>query len=286
MPFPSEQLVEQFSVAVKKERLSHAYLLTGDDPEEVETLGKQLAAILLGAPAEEHPDFYLVRPQSKSRRITIEQIRTLEKSLYLKPFKAPCKVAFIMAAERMCLGQAEPANAFLKTLEEPPSATFLILGTTRPSMLLPTILSRCLRLDTLSSAEKKSSPEISNFLKKWFENKTPGAIRAYARAALLNQIWQSRQEKLEEDFAAKEETDSEEETQKAMIESELQLMRQETIAALQREYWSLMTKDGFKDLTAGFRSIAAIEELQHGMQLNLEINLAVERTVLKIEGLI
>ena len=50
-------------------------------------------------------------------------------------------------AERMCLGRASAANAFLKTLEEPPAHTLILLTLGRPAMLLPTIISRCLRLD-------------------------------------------------------------------------------------------------------------------------------------------
>jgi len=76
-------------------------------------------------------------PSRKSRHITVEQIRELERELYLRPFIAPLKVAVIFDAERMCLGSASAANAFLKTLEEPPAHHPHPPHSGRPAMLLP-----------------------------------------------------------------------------------------------------------------------------------------------------
>ncbi|NDD81934.1 MAG: DNA replication protein, partial [Verrucomicrobia bacterium] len=120
MPFPPSRVEEIFAGAAKEGRLAHAHLLTGAPPSELETLGRGLAANLLDADLEGHPDFFLLRPESKSRRVSIAQIRQLEHSLSRKPHRAPLKVALILEAERMCIPPAEAANAFLKTLEEPP----------------------------------------------------------------------------------------------------------------------------------------------------------------------
>jgi DNA polymerase-3 subunit delta' len=85
----------------------------------------------------------LVEPQSKSRRIRIDEIRELERPLYSMAPAGKWKVAVIAEADRL-MDQA--ANAFLKTLEEPPPQCLLLLLTDNPRRLLPTILSRCVNL--------------------------------------------------------------------------------------------------------------------------------------------
>src|SRR5207245_9061542 len=80
----------------------------------------------------------------KSSVITSDQMRELMQAIFLKPTEAEYKVAVIVAADRLNI---QAANAFLKTLEEPPAKSVLILLTTEPQRLLETILSRCLRLN-------------------------------------------------------------------------------------------------------------------------------------------
>ena len=91
-----------------------------------------------------HADIHWARPESKSRIITVEQTRELMREIQLKPTEAGYKVAIIAAADRL---NVQAANAFLKTLEEPPAKSVLILLSTEPQRILETILSRCLRLN-------------------------------------------------------------------------------------------------------------------------------------------
>lgn len=77
------------------------------------------------------------------RQIRVEPLRELLQAMHLKAVAAPYKVAIIAGADRM---NEEAANAFLKTLEEPPPRSVLILLTAEPQRLLETVLSRCLRL--------------------------------------------------------------------------------------------------------------------------------------------
>lgn len=288
MPFHSEDIIARFQASRASNRLGHAYLLTGSSEEAVEAIGLRLAATLIGEnDLDQHPDFYRVRPESKSRRITIEQMRDLEKSLYLKPFKAPMKVAMITSAERMCLGQAEAANAFLKTLEEPPAATLILICSSRPQLLLPTIISRCLRLDLLAADMPEPSAEMAQFLSDWFRNIEPVPVRAYARAAAISAYWQQVREKLEDRDSPAEGEGVTEEAFKALIEGEFQLARQETLATIQREYWKrAATENGAEIPKNTLRAIIALEELQQSLQQNIEQNLAVERACLAVEGLI
>lgn len=176
-----EQGVQLLQRSLARGRLGHAYLFTGHQLDELETLARTLAKTLncqqpsrsaTSAPAtdccdaclvcrkidgENHGDVHWVRPESKTRIITIEQIRELSREINLKPNEAEFKVAVVVAADRL---KTEAANAFLKTLEEPPAKSVLILLTTDPSRLLETILSRCLRLNFCGGARHVDAAHV------------------------------------------------------------------------------------------------------------------------------
>jgi len=133
-------------------RLAHAYLFSGPDG-----VGKRLMALALARAIvcheqrgcgdcqacrkidhRNHPDLHVLEPDGNS--IKIEQVRSLQKGLNLKPLEAPRKICLIEAADSMTLGAA---NALLKTLEEPRGDTLLILLSAHPNRLLETIRSRC-----------------------------------------------------------------------------------------------------------------------------------------------
>ena len=94
----------------------------------------------------------------KARRITIDSIRFLRKSLYLKSQASVRKIVIIFDAHLLAEGGGESANALLKMLEEPPRNTSLILVTNNKSKLPLTIISRCQQIDfpglTLDVARK------------------------------------------------------------------------------------------------------------------------------------
>lgn len=89
-----------------------------------------------------HPDFLLIAPED--RIIKIDEIRLIEEALSYKPFEARRKVIIIDEAESMNISAA---NAFLKTLEEPPADSVIILITAKPGALPDTIRSRCSRVN-------------------------------------------------------------------------------------------------------------------------------------------
>lgn len=91
----------------------------------------------------QHPDLTRLRAIEDSRQIRIEQVRELTAELALTSHAGGYKVGLITPAEAL---NRFAANALLKTLEEPPARTLLILVTTQPSRLPPTVLSRCQRL--------------------------------------------------------------------------------------------------------------------------------------------
>ena len=93
--------------------------------------------------AWQHPDLIRVSPVEDSRQIRIEQVRDLAAELALTSHAGGYKVALLDPADSM---NRFAANALLKTLEEPPPRTLLVLVASQPSRLPPTVLSRCQRL--------------------------------------------------------------------------------------------------------------------------------------------
>ena len=142
--------------ALARERLGHSLLLHGDDLDTLGVVAHTVADRLLNEPGairhyppEQHPDCFVLRPAGKMRQISAEATRTLIGQLQVSPTIGRRKVAIIHEADRM---HAAAANIFLKTLEEPPGGTTLLLVTTRPYALLPTIRSRCLHFRFATSA--------------------------------------------------------------------------------------------------------------------------------------
>ena len=148
--------------ALQNSSVAHAYLFHGQ-----ESIGKKQIAIELakslncaspikGDACDEciscrkienriHPDFFFIEPikntpTAREAVIKIEAIRELQRKLAFHPYEGKVKVAIIDTADLMNL---QAANSFLKTLEEPPSATILILISSNPFKLLPTLISRC-----------------------------------------------------------------------------------------------------------------------------------------------
>ena len=134
-----------------------------------------LQPLLSDFPSLRHPDVLLIEPKPAS--ITIAQIRDLKTWLSRKPYQAKTKLALLLQAHTLTL----PAqHALLKSLEEPPPDTIIILATNQPDSLIPTIHSRCqfIHLSTPStSGVALDSPQVDNL-----DNLTPGQRLADASA--------------------------------------------------------------------------------------------------------
>jgi DNA polymerase III delta' subunit len=147
--------------AMAMNRVAHAYLFCGPAGCGKHTTGLALAAALncerapgegCGAcgPCEKiaagiHPDVRTLERQGASQTIPIETIRTqVIPVLALPPHEGRARVFLIEEAGSL---QGASANALLKTLEEPPPRTHFVLATTSPQKLLPTIRSRCQRIN-------------------------------------------------------------------------------------------------------------------------------------------
>lgn len=153
-----ERVVGHFQRAHAAGRLAHAYILAGPPGVGKRLFGRLLAQALLceNAPgslegcgecpacrqvmAGTHPDFLMVNKPEDKVEFPIGTMRDFITQLGLKASRGPRKVAIVEDAETF---NEESANAFLKTLEEPPPGCLLLLRTTALETQLPTIRSRC-----------------------------------------------------------------------------------------------------------------------------------------------
>src|SRR5215469_17800280 len=118
MAFSCETAFKYLRHAHQQNRLAHAYLITGPPGSGKGVLAADLANLVNGTPARDvfstkAREIFVARPESKSRRILIQQIRDLEHALQMRAPNGRRKVAIISDADRL---QPEAANAFLKTL--------------------------------------------------------------------------------------------------------------------------------------------------------------------------
>jgi DNA polymerase-3 subunit delta' len=141
----NEPLKTYFQKAISEDKFPHALLFKGADGIGKSLFAKEIARHFLQTTAqriaqETHPDLHLFRPDGKSGLHSIESIRSLITQVHASPFEAQAKVFIIYEADRM---QPVAANALLKTLEEPTPNTYLILLSSLPEDILPTLKSRC-----------------------------------------------------------------------------------------------------------------------------------------------
>ena len=155
-----EQIKEHMQNVLTTGKVSHAYIINGEKSSGKEFIAKVFAMTLQCEkggvePCQEchsckqalsgnHPDIIRVAHE-KPNTISVDDIRSqVNNDVAIKPYSSPRKVYIINEAEKMTV-QAQ--NALLKTLEEPPEYTVILLLTANAHSLLPTILSRCVVLN-------------------------------------------------------------------------------------------------------------------------------------------
>ncbi|HEY2046437.1 MAG TPA: AAA family ATPase [Candidatus Udaeobacter sp.] len=167
MAFARGTALEFLRRAHEQNRLAHAYLITGPSGSGKELLAAELTSLVNGTLTKDvfsakAREVFIARPESKSRRIITAQIRELEHALQMRAANAGRKVVIIPDADRL---QTEAANAFLKTLEEPPKDSLLLLLSALPEALPETILSRCIAIPLASNGEARSRKEEEKLVK-------------------------------------------------------------------------------------------------------------------------
>lgn len=163
-----EKIIEYFQNAITMDKVSHAYILNGADKSGKMMLAEAFAAALQcekggtspcgechsckQAAGRNQPDIIYVTHE-KPNTLGVEDIRKqLNDDIVLKPYSSRYKIYIIDEAEKM---NVQAQNALLKTIEEPPAYARIFLLTTNADSFLPTILSRCVRLDLKAVADDK-----------------------------------------------------------------------------------------------------------------------------------
>jgi DNA polymerase III subunit delta' len=166
---PAVAVIER---AIARQRLGNSLLLHGDNLGTLANVAHGIADRLLNDPLtpsqyfppKQHPDFFALRPAGRSRQIGVDPTRELIGRIQVTPQISHRKVAVVYEADRM---NSAAANIFLKTLEEPPASTAILLLTTRPYSLLATIRSRCLHFRFTDSGHEALAESDAATREKW-----------------------------------------------------------------------------------------------------------------------
>ncbi len=133
-------------------QLSHAYLFTGSREIGKKTFALEFAEFI----GCKFPDLKIVTKKEDKTEIDISQIREVQNFLAYKSYNGGIKMVIVDEAEKM---NQEAQSCFLKTLEEPKGKTLLILISSKPDMLLPTIISRCQQIKFFKPKDLPENPE-------------------------------------------------------------------------------------------------------------------------------
>ncbi len=306
--------------AIDRQRLAHSLLLHGENLSTLASVAHAIADRLLNdvggalrpdgtrekitqqhfAP-KQHPDFIALRPAGKSRQIGVDVTRELIGRIQVSPQISRRKVVVVYEADRMNI---QSANVFLKTLEEPTASTTILLLTTRPYALLPTIRSRCLHFrftDTGHEALADAAPETQALWQStradytaWLGLLTAGVTEKKAVAdqvmaayglvtrfnavlsAATDQIWKQQKEKLPDDI--------DDEEQAAIETGIANGVRSKLFAELEHATRAFAQKAlAAGDISARRSLVAAIAQLEHDtglLRLNLNESAAFENFLL------
>jgi DNA polymerase-3 subunit delta' len=280
--------------SLSRGRLGHAYLFSGESLDDLELLSRNLAKTLNcerhtnGFPEvptpcdaclscrkidhDNHADVRWVRPESKTRIISVEQVRNLMQSVNLKPTEARFKVVTLVSADRL---NVQAANAFLKTLEEPPASTVFILLSTDKQRMLETILSRCLHLHC-GGGTVRIPEALAEWVEQFSEQAADKSSGLFGRYRLLDQLLQQLaaiKKNVEETMSARSPIERYDDADPklierwkdelaAAIEAEYRRQRGEMLGVLQlwfRDVW-LSVRQSFSPELAAFPKLTASTE--------------------------
>lgn len=320
MAFSPEAAFSYLRRAHDQGRLAHAYLISGPAGSGKRQLASRLANLVNGTGSEDvfatgAADVFIAEPGSKSRRIVIDQIRRLEHALQMRATNGRRKVAIVSDADRL---QSQAANAFLKTLEEPPNDSLLLLLSGLPEALPDTIRSRCvpIPLAPLQSAEPDAEEmELVELLKAIATAPASGVQGAYRLAQGFQRLLGKVRESIQSENAAalkaeevryKNTTDGawldeREDYFKALTESQYVQRRAQLLEVIYR-WWSDVLRastglDGAEIPSAAeqtravaaklstaecLRHIRRVEELRDQLGRNIQEALAIEVAFLNI----
>lgn len=282
MAFTREAAIGFLRRAHENKRLGHAYLISGPAGSGKRQVAAILASAVNGTDVDDifsnkAREIFVAEPESKSRRILIEQIRELEHGLQMCGGEGRQKVAIIAEADRL---QPQAANAFLKTLEEPPDNSLLLLLSALPEALPDTIVSRCISIALAANGQEAQLPERSelvDLLRSASHEQNWGVRQAYRLSQGMQSLLGGIRDRIKtenEEALKNEETryrnstdgawlEDREDYYKALTESRYIQRRAELVEVL-LEFWSdvlrACTKVSRRDLPSAKKETAALAE--------------------------
>lgn len=280
-------------------RLGHAYLFQGDSVEALESAAMEFIQSLFctrpvagtdpgEAPAGcgtcpacrrvehfNHPDVHWVHPESALRQIKVDHVRELMSDMALRPSEAGRKVAVVVGVDRM---NPNAANAFLKTLEEPPANSLILLLSTEPGRVLETLVSRCQRLSLGTGV-----PRVEPAVVEWVASVAQASGKASGKSllpryqvlsgflAVLGQVHEAIEERIEADSPLRRYPDAEPSQKKqwekemaGAVEAEYRRIRASYLSGLHawlRDVWAIRAGAGvalfLPELTAATEALAS-----------------------------
>ena len=321
MAFSRKKALDYLRRAHDQSRLGHAYLISGPPGSGKRALAADLTALVNGTKSKDvfsarAREVYVAEPESKSRRIVTEQVRQLEHALQMRAANDRRKVAIITEADRL---QPQAANAFLKTLEEPPANSLLLLLSALPEVLPDTILSRCISipLEPGEVDQPEEQKRLLELLRQTPQRKSWTVESAYGLAQGLQRLLAGIREEIKETNAQNlkaEETryqnstdgtwlDDREDYYKALTESQY-VQRRARLLEVLFLWWSdvLRAKTGVvardfpnlkketAELSGRFKTpeilkrIRRLEQMRDHLAYNIQEALAIEVAFLRVFG--
>jgi hypothetical protein len=173
-----EKQKKYFTNLINNNLLGHAYLFVGQDTKNLLRFSEYITILLTGRNFDNNPDVNIIRPatQEEKHKIDIKSIRDLKLFMRFKPYYGNYKIVIIENAETI---SDAAANAMLKILEEPTKHVIFILISSRPGLILKTILSRC---------EKVVFPPVQQSLTTEEMNKALEELRKVAKQNISERI--------------------------------------------------------------------------------------------------
>lgn len=142
-------------------KLDMSYLIIGGTPEDQKKKICQLISVKKNSLTSNNPNLLTIEPE---KSIGIDRIREIKKFVSKKSWNSQKrKLVIVSQAEAMT---KEAQNAFLKTLEEPPPNTMIIITANNQNALLPTFLSRC-QIISLQNTQTKSETKLNEYWNQW-----------------------------------------------------------------------------------------------------------------------
>jgi len=260
---------------LSQERLGHGLLFVSDDSLAADAAAETLSMALLGT-ALPNADYTRVDPMNKQRQIGVDAMRQLREFLQ-KSSLSGVKVAHVSQADRL---QSSAANLFLKILEEPPANSYIIMTTSAPHAVLPTLVSRSMRFRFC----QKPTPKDSE-LKKWRDSfvellssgNAGDLMRVYALMDKAHGLLVSQEEAYSSKTQARDDALSPD-VQEALVAAHLKMAQRNLFAVMEEA-----VLEAFKAKPSyGYRlreALKAVERVYRMLEFNLNAPAALESAI-------